>query len=166
MPGVRPRMSDRPIGRFSYRLKPFSVPSRLREILALPSSAPHALMETRALLEEMAPSLCQPQPTMTSFVARWSILLFAEEVQEETDLRQFDIPCTTMQRKGDFLALKVRSARCTIPFAHQMLALQKNSGDQMTLQPFLSFLHFCTSVHFIFICTSFNIEDSFPQSFF
>lgn len=137
MPGVRPRMSDRPMGRFSYRLKPFAVPSRLRDILALPSSAPHALMETRALLEEMAPSLCQPQPTMTSFVARWSILLFAEEVQEEADLRQFDIPSTTMQRKGDFLALKVRNVRRTISFAHQRLALQKNSGDQVTLHFYL-----------------------------
>ncbi|XP_048252901.1 RNA helicase Mov10l1-like isoform X2 [Haliotis rufescens] len=94
IPGQRPQRFQNKL-KLPQKLPSFPVPERLRDCVWCDG-------ELTQLVPELAEVL-----TMGNYVQRFSTLLHLEEIQQEIDIRQFDLHRVCLRRCGVYLALEV-----------------------------------------------------------
>ncbi|XP_046583747.1 RNA helicase Mov10l1-like [Haliotis rubra] len=94
IPGQRPQRFQNKM-KLPQKLPSFVVPERLRQCVWCDGE-----------LTELVPELAQVL-TMDNYVKKFSALLHLEEIQQEIDIRQFDLHRVCLRRCGEYLALQV-----------------------------------------------------------
>ena len=101
------RISDRSVipGQRPVRSRKIFLPNKLAKY-PIPSYLRDCIINSEGDIELLVPELAQPLH-VSNYKKKLSTLVYAEEIQMEIEMREFDLKCVLLRKRGEFLSLDV-----------------------------------------------------------